>query len=125
MKTQLLAASSELFLLLALVAMLLITDGVQPDTASVTQAPAARVDNTTPGQEREDGEAAVEDGLRRQVLQLRGDLWFLDGQPATLDELDRLLTAETNTVRIEGLLNDPSRSLMRRLSDRGFAIELN
>ncbi len=126
MKTQLQAAAAEIFLLLAFVAMLSTSDGTQSESSRVDalSAPVARLEPDAPPSTTVPDADSEADGLQRQVLARTSGGWVLDGHPVRRDELAGHLHSGTNTVRIQGLLAEESRALLRELADHGVAIEL-
>lgn len=126
MKSALQAATGEVFLLLAFVAMLSASEGTgQGASASsaATQA-AVRIDPTKRKPPDPQPENAADDGLRRQRLVVTGGHLMLDGVPISREALEEKIGAQTDTVRIEGLLSEDARGLLRALAARGVAIEL-
>lgn len=126
MKTQLQAAAAEIFLLLAFVAMLSTSDGTQSENGRVDalSAPVARLQSDAPSTTEVPDADTEADGLQRQVLARASDGWVLDGHPVRRDELAGHLNRGTNTIRIQGLLAEESRALLRELANHGVAIEL-
>ncbi len=126
MKTQLQAAAAEIFLLLAFVAMLSTSDGTKSESSRVDalNTPIARLEPDAPPSTAVPDADMEADGLQRQVLARTRGGWVLDGHPVRRDELAGHLHSGTNTVRIQGLLAEESRILLRELAEHGVAIEL-
>jgi len=126
MKTQLQAAAAEIFLLLAFVAMLSTSDGTKSESSRVDalNAPIARLEPDAPPSTTVPDADMEADGLQRQVLARTSGGWVLDGNPVRRTDLARYLSSGTNTVRIQGLLEEESRGLLHELAEHGVAIEL-
>lgn len=117
MKSMLQSASGEIFLMLALVALL--------TSVSSSAPPALRVDAGEPTSAPAPSQVVEADGLSRQRLSREDGRWLLDGQPVTGAELAQQLKPGTNTVVVNGLLDPATHALMETLGGLGVAIELN